>query len=113
MARKVSRPARPVLHPPPADVAARGMVVATASELGMVVRWVRGQRQVTLEDAAARSGVSPGLLRELELATGAVGLARSLDVLASLGLDVIIVPRDSKLSLRDPRDLARHQSPHP
>ena len=106
MARTVSRPPRPALHPPPADVAMRGMVVATPGELGTVVRWVRGQRQVTLEEAAARSGVSAGLLRELELATGAVGLARTLNVLASFGLDVIIVPRDPNLTLRDPRDLA-------
>ena len=110
MARTVSRPPRPALHPPPSDAATRGMLVATPTELGKVVRWARGQRQVTLEDAAARSGVSPGLLRELELATGAVGLGRALYVLATFGLDVIIVPRDPNLTLRDPSDLPRSHS---
>ena len=37
-------------------------MVATAEELGQVVRWVRGEKRVPREDAAARSGVSRDLL---------------------------------------------------
>ena len=106
MARTVSPVPRPVLHPAPADTVARGALVATAAELGHVVRWVRGEQRVPREDAAARSGVSRDLLRDLERATRGVNLTQALDVLASFGLDVVLVPRDRSLTLRDPRDLA-------
>ena len=105
MARSVSRVQRPMLHPAPPDAESRGAVVATAAELGQVVRWVRGERRVPREDAAARSGVSRDLLRDLERASRSVNLAQALDVLASFGVDVVLVPRDRSLSLRDPRDL--------
>ena len=105
MARSVSSVPRPVLHTPPPDTATRGALVATAAELGQVVRWVRGERRVPREDAAARSGVSRDLLRDLERASRGVNLAQALDVLASFGVDVVLVPRDRSLTLRDPRDL--------
>ncbi|MBL0939309.1 MAG: helix-turn-helix domain-containing protein [Gemmatimonadaceae bacterium] len=105
MARVVSPVARPSLHPAPADTPARGAIVATAEELGQVVRWVRGERRVPMEDAAARSGVSRDLLRDLERAARGVNLAQTLDVLASFGIDVVLVPRDNALTLRDPSDL--------
>ena len=105
MARSVSRIPRPELHPAPADAFTRGALVATAAELGQVVRWVRGERRVSRESAAARSGVSRDLLRDLERASRGVNLAQALDVLASFGVDVVLVPRDRSLTLRDPRDL--------
>lgn len=80
-------------------------MVATATELGAVVRWVRGERRVPMEDTAARSGVSRDLLRDLERAARGVNLAQALDVFASFGIDVVLVPRDRSLTLRDPRDL--------
>ena len=52
-------------------------MVATATELGAVVRWVRGERRVPMEDAAARSGVSRDLLRDLERAARGVNLAQA------------------------------------
>ena len=105
MARTVTPVPRPFLHPAPTDTAARGAMVATAAELGQVVRWVRGERRVPLEDAAGRSGVSRDLLRDLERASRGVNLAQTLNVLASFGVDVVLVPRDRALTLRDPRDL--------
>ena len=105
MARSVSPVPRPSLHPAPTDAATRGAVVATAEELGQVVRWVRGEKRVPREDAAARSGVSRDLLRDLDRASRGVNLAQALDVLASFGVDVVLVPRDRSLTLRDPRDL--------
>ena len=80
-------------------------MVATATELGAVVRWVRGERRVPMEDTAARSGVSRDLLRDLERAARGVNLAQALDVFASFGIDVVLVPRDRSLTMRDPRDL--------
>lgn len=105
MPRAVAPVQRPLLHPAPHDTTARGAVIATAAELGQVVRWVRGERRVPLEDAAARSGVSRDLLRDLERASRGVNLTQTLDVLASFGVDVVLVPRDHSLTLRDPRDL--------
>ncbi len=105
MARSVSPVPRPTLHPAPSDATTRGAIVATAAELGQVVRWVRGERRVPREDAAARAGVSRDLLRDLERASRAVNLVQVLDVLSSFGVDVVLVPRDRSLSLRDPRDL--------
>lgn len=105
MARSVSPVPRPSLHPAPPDAVSRGALVATAEELGRVVRWMRGERRVPREDAAARSGVSRNLFRELERASRGVNLVQALDVLASLGVDVVLVPRDRSLTLQDPRDL--------
>jgi transcriptional regulator with XRE-family HTH domain len=105
MARTVSAVPRPWLHPAPADAVARGAVVTTAAELGQVVRWMRGKKRVSRNDAAARCGVSRDLLRDLERASRGVNVAQALDVLASFGLDVVLVPRDRSLTLRDPRDL--------
>ncbi len=105
MARTVSKVPRPVLHPAPRDCDVRGAVVATAAEVGQVVRWVRGERRVPREDAAARAGVSRDLLRDLERAARGVNLVQALDVLSSCGVDVVLVPRDRTLTLRDPRDL--------
>ncbi len=105
MARTVSKVPRTLLHPAPSDSVARGAVVATATELGQVVRWVRGERRVSREEAAARAGVSRDLLRDLERAARGVNLAQALDVLASFGVDVVLVPRDRSFTLRDPRDL--------
>lgn len=104
MARTVSPVPRPLLYPALSDSATRGAVVATAAELGAVVRWVRGERRVPREHAAARSGVSRDLLRDLERAARGVNLTQTLDVLASFGIDVVLVPRDRSLSLQNPSD---------
>jgi Helix-turn-helix domain len=105
MARTVSQVPRPRLDPAPPDTTARGAIVANATELGHVVRWVRGERRAPREAAAARAGVSRDVLRHLESATRGVTLTHALDVLASCGVDLVLVPRDRSLTLRDPRDL--------
>jgi transcriptional regulator with XRE-family HTH domain len=76
--------------------------VTTPTELGALVRWLRGVRQLPLENVAAGTGVSQDLLRGLEKADRNVRLSSALDVLAALGLDVVLVPRDPTLNLRDP-----------
>lgn len=77
------------------------MTVNTPEELGALVRWTRGVRQLPLEDVAAGTGVSQDLLRGLEKAERNVRLTAALDVLAALGFDVVLVPRDPALQLRD------------
>jgi transcriptional regulator with XRE-family HTH domain len=101
MPRAVPRPDRPNLPPAPQDAAARGVVVTSPEELGAVVRWTRGARQQPLEDVAAATGVGQDLLRGLEKAGRNVRLSAALDILAALGYDVVLVPRDPALRLRE------------
>lgn len=101
MARRVSTPTRPTLMRPRADTAVRGGRVVDAMELGQVLRWMRGTKGVRQLEAAASLGVSPELLRGLERGDRGVHLGTALDVLARLGLDLVIVPRDPTMDLRD------------
>lgn len=101
MPRAVPKPERPDLPPAPADAARRGVRIFDPAELGSVVRWTRGRRQLTQEEAADRLGVSADLLRALELGEGGTRLRVALDVLASLGYDLVLVPRDPAVSLRE------------
>ena len=101
MARRVSTPTRPTLMRPRADTAVRGGRVVDAMELGQVLRWMRGTKGVRQLEAAASLGVSPELLRGLERGDRGVHLGTALDVLARLGLDLVIVPRDPNMDLRD------------
>lgn len=86
---------------PRADTAVRGGRVVDAMELGQVLRWMRGTKGVRQLEAAASLGVSPELLRGLERGDRGVHLGTALDVLARLGLDLVIVPRDPTMDLRD------------
>ena len=101
MPRAVPRPDRPALRPAPHDAATRGVTVTSPEELGAVIRWTRGARQQPLEDVAAATGVGQDLLRGLEKAARNVRLSAALDVLAALGYDLVLVPRDPALRLRD------------
>jgi transcriptional regulator with XRE-family HTH domain len=69
--------------------------------LGEVLRWTRGVRQLPQDEAAASLGVSPELLRGLERGDRGVRLQTALEVLARMGYDVVLVPRDSSLALRE------------
>lgn len=73
----------------------------TASEVGEVLRWMRGVQGVPQEEAAASLGVSPELLRGLERGDRGVRFHTALEILARFGFDVVLVPRDSSLRLRD------------
>ncbi|WP_411281597.1 helix-turn-helix domain-containing protein [Gemmatimonas sp.] len=101
MARRVSTPTRPTLMRPRADTAVRGGRVVDAVELGQVLRWMRGTKGVRQLEAAASLGVSPELLRGLERGDRGVHLGTALDVIARLGLDLVLVPRDPTMDLRD------------
>ena len=94
----------PLLDPPPHDVAARGAVVLTLAEMGRVVRWWRTQHRRPLGDAAGMLGVTRRLLAELERGERGVRLDKALDLLAGMGFDVVLVPRDPSLSLQAPAD---------
>ncbi|HET7622644.1 MAG TPA: hypothetical protein VFK39_12140 [Gemmatimonadaceae bacterium] len=101
MPRAVPRPPRPDLPAPRADTLARGVRVFDAAELGEVLKWTRGVRQLPQAEAAASLGVSPELLRGLERGDRGVRLQTALEVLARMGYDVVLVPRDPALALRE------------
>lgn len=87
--------------------------MSSPAEVGAVVRWTRGVRQLPLEEVAAGTGVSQDLLRGLEKADRNVGLASALEVLAVLGYDVVLVPRDPSLALQArPARLGRRARSH-
>jgi transcriptional regulator with XRE-family HTH domain len=75
--------------------------VFDAAEVGAVLKWTRGVRQLPQAEAAASLGVSPELLRGLERGDRGVRLQTALEVLARMGYDVVLVPRDSSLALRE------------
>jgi transcriptional regulator with XRE-family HTH domain len=99
MPRRVSKTAIPHLPAPPSDTAARGGRVVSPAELGTVLRWIRGLKGMPQTEAAASLGVSPELLRGLEKGDRGVHLGTALELLARLGLDVVLIPRDRALSL--------------
>ncbi|WP_373069566.1 transcriptional regulator [Gemmatimonas sp.] len=94
----------PPLDPAPHDAAARGGVVLTLREMGRVVRWWRTRHRRPLGDAAGMLGVTRRLLAELERGERGVRLDKALDLLAGMGFDVVLVPRDPSLSLQAPGD---------
>ncbi len=87
-------------RPPSAAAVARGARVVTPEEVGTVVRFARARTLGRQRDAASRLGVSRGMLSGLELGQGGTQLNLALRVLADLGLDVVLVPRDPSLFLR-------------
>jgi len=94
------KPDLATLPTPAADSGTRGVRVVTPTELGEVVRTVRAQRLGRQGDAAARLGLGVGVVGALERGDRGVGIDTVLGVLADLGLDVVLVPRDAGQSLR-------------
>ena len=60
---------------------------------GQAIRAARAAADLTLIDAAATLGISKQTLRELEKATGSVGLANALRVAKELGVGVVLTQR--------------------
>ena len=104
MRRVVPEPLPP-LDPPPRDAGARGGVVLTLSDMGGLARWWRTRHRRSLRDVAGMLGVTQRLLAELERGERGVRLDKALDLLAGMGFDVVLVPRDPSLSLQAPGDL--------
>jgi len=101
---RITTPDLTRLDPPPTAAAvARGVRVVTPDEVGSVVRVVRARALGLQREAALKLGVSRGMLSDLEQGLGGTQLNLALRVLADLGLDVVLVPRDPALSLRENR----------
>lgn len=100
MPRRVSKPSAPDLPPPPPHTTAHGVQVYSQKDIGQVVQYLRQLRGKRQRDTAGQIGVSTTLLHRLESGTQGVRLQSALDALASLGLDIVLVPRDRRLSLQ-------------
>jgi len=68
--------------------------MASASDLGPVVRARRREQSLRIDDAASLSGVSVDLLSRLENGKGSVRLDKLLSVLDGLGLALVVGPKD-------------------
>ena len=68
--------------------------IASAPDLGPVVRARRREQSLRIDDAASLSGVSVDLLSRLENGKGSVRLDKLLSVLDGLGLTLVIGPKD-------------------
>lgn len=102
VSRAVPKPPRPPLFPPRGDVAQDAVRITDPKELGQVIRWTRGVRRQPQEEAAAKLGISPDVLRGIERADRGVSFRTVLNVLARLGYDVLLMPRDPEaLPLRE------------
>ena len=68
--------------------------VTDASALGPAIRARRRAQSLRIDDAASLSGVSVDLLSRLENGKGSVRLDKLLAVLDSLGLTLVLGPKD-------------------
>lgn len=68
--------------------------ITDASALGPVIRARRRQQSLRIDDAASLSGVSVDLLSRLENGKGSVRLDKLLSVLDSLGLALLLGPKN-------------------
>ena len=68
--------------------------ITDASTLGPVIRTRRRAQSLRIDDAASLSGVSVDLLSRLENGKGSVRVDKLLVVLDSLGLALVLGPKD-------------------
>lgn len=77
------------------------MDIADIRKLGRVVKSFRKAQKLTQEQLAAQSGVGSRFLRELESGKPGCHIGKVLTVLAMLGLEVRVVPRDGGIGIPD------------
>ncbi|MEK8047230.1 helix-turn-helix domain-containing protein [Ideonella margarita] len=80
--------------------------LSDANALGPVIRQRRRAQSLRIDDAAALSGVSVDLLSRLENSKGSVRLDKLLAVLDSLGLTLVLGPKDHPTMQSITRDSA-------
>lgn len=70
--------------------------IKTAHELGRLIRSFRKNNNITLEKVSGLSNLSMRFLSELERGKETAELGKALQVLNTLGLEIIIQPRGGK-----------------
>ncbi|OYT89310.1 MAG: transcriptional regulator [Burkholderiales bacterium PBB6] len=97
---------------PSAPVSPELLRLTDANALGPVIRQRRRAQSLRIDDAAALSGVSVDLLSRLENSKGSVRLDKLLAVLDSLGLTLVLGPKNHPAMQSITRDSA-HQPEQP
>jgi HTH-type transcriptional regulator / antitoxin HipB len=70
--------------------------ISDVRQLGALVRQVRKAQGITQEDLSALAGVGARLIGEIERGKPTAEIGKVFQLLASLGLDIIIQPRTSR-----------------
>ncbi len=70
--------------------------ISDLRQLGALVRQVRKSQGITQEDLSALAGLGPRLIGEIERGKPTAEIGKVFQLLASLGLDVVIQPRTSR-----------------
>lgn len=68
--------------------------IQSVGELGRLIRSLRKQKQLTIETVSGLGNLSPRFLSELERGKETAEIGKALKVLRTLGLEVIIRPRE-------------------
>ena len=66
------------------------------TQLGALIRLARKAQGVTQEELSALAGVGPRLIGEIERGKPTAEIGKVLQLLAGLGLDLIIQPRSTR-----------------
>jgi len=69
------------------------LIIESLEDFGTMIRSLRTQQQLRIDDAAALCGVSVQLLSDLENGRRSVGLDKVLAIARQLGLAILTIPR--------------------
>jgi HTH-type transcriptional regulator/antitoxin HipB len=70
--------------------------ITTAAHLGAAIAAARKAQKLSQQDLAARTGIRQGTISEVERGKATAHLGKVLQLLAALGLDVVISNRQGK-----------------
>jgi len=70
--------------------------ISNPTQLGALVRSVRKSQGITQEDLSALAGLGPRLIGEIERGKQTAEIGKVFQLLASLGLDLVVQPRTTR-----------------
>jgi len=86
--------------------------IQTTEDLGRLVRGHRKRKHLTLESASGLANLSVRFLSEFERGKSTAEIGKVLKALNTLGLDVIVQPRNSIVAGTKPPVELSNKSPH-
>ncbi len=79
--------------------------IQSVEDLGRLIRSLRKQKRLTIETVSGLGNLSPRFLSELERGKETAEIGKALKVLRTLGLEVVIQPRQT----RDPTNTSQQE----
>ncbi|WP_428254138.1 helix-turn-helix transcriptional regulator [Geoalkalibacter sp.] len=70
--------------------------ISGPAQLGILLRQARKKQGISQEDLSALAGIGPRLISEIERGKATAEIGKVLQLLASLGLEVIVQPRTTR-----------------